>query len=165
MGITVGRLTPRWPRWPKVALVTRETLPSTPRLSTECSTPDPASPDPRPSALSTASSPAHCPAALLLHPCPQIEVFGRKFEKSQMGGDKHGVYWQQQQPDIFASHPPTSNIECRQPLHPLSRLMTPGSSRTNLRKRRNLQCCLPWLGLLALEVRGERLEVRLQPAG
>ena len=118
MGITVGRLTPRWPRWPKVALVTRETLPSTPRLSTECSTPDPASPDPRPSALSTASSPAHCPAALLLHPCPQIEVFGRKFEKSQMGGDKHGVYWQQQQPDIFASHPPTSNIECRQPLHP-----------------------------------------------
>ena len=59
--------------------------------------------------------------------------------------------------------PPTLSVDnlCT----PLSRLMTPGSSRTNLRKRRNLQCCLPWLGLLALEVRGERLEVRLQPAG
>ena len=144
-----------WGIDPKVALVTRETLPSTPRLSTECSTPDPASPDPRPSALSTASSPAHRPAALPLHPCPQIEVFGRKFEKSQMG-ETNTVFTGSSSSRTYllpTLQPPTLSVDnlCTPLLPDDPRLL-----QNKFEKEDEFAVsCLPWLGLLlAQEVRG-----------
>ena len=75
-----------WAIDPSVALVTRETLD---RVL-----------DPRPSALSTASSPAHT-TLLKLASVPKMKCSGDFFLK--VWERKHSVY--RQQPDTLAAHP------------------------------------------------------------